>query len=79
MEQLGPGIAGAGEVIRDSMGNWIVGFAAHLGLCSNVAAELHALRLGGRAFVLLFVKSMRRLYLIYSFRITLTFIRWERC
>jgi len=41
-----PGLAGAGGVIRNSAGQWLVGFAAHLGVCSNVAAELHALRLG---------------------------------
>ncbi|OMO86542.1 reverse transcriptase [Corchorus capsularis] len=41
-----PGIAGAGGVIRNSAGAWLAGFATHLGTCSNVAAELHALRLG---------------------------------
>ncbi|OMP08311.1 hypothetical protein CCACVL1_01125 [Corchorus capsularis] len=41
-----PGVAGAGGVIRNSSGDWLVGFTAHLGVCSNVAAELHALRLG---------------------------------
>ncbi|OMO90964.1 reverse transcriptase [Corchorus capsularis] len=41
-----PGAAGAGGVIRNTEGGWVVGFAAHLGTCSNVAAELHALRLG---------------------------------
>lgn len=41
-----PGIAGAGGVIRDSTGKWLVGYAAHLGMTSNLAAELHALRLG---------------------------------
>lgn len=41
-----PGIAGAGGSLRDYRGQWIVGFAARLGICSNVAAELHALRMG---------------------------------
>lgn len=41
-----PGIAGAGGVIRDANGKWLVGFAAHLGIASNMAAELHALRMG---------------------------------
>ncbi|XVF30503.1 hypothetical protein REPUB_Repub16aG0063700 [Reevesia pubescens] len=41
-----PGIAGAGGLIRTSMGEWSVGFRAHLGVCSNVAAELQAVRFG---------------------------------
>lgn len=40
------GYEGAGGLIRDSNGKWLVGFAAHLGICTNMAAELHALRLG---------------------------------
>ncbi|OMO56897.1 reverse transcriptase [Corchorus capsularis] len=41
-----PGIAGAGGLIRNAAGAWLVGFAAHLGVCSNIVAELQALRLG---------------------------------
>lgn len=41
-----PGAAGAGGFLRQSSGNWLIGFMAHLGLCSNVAAELHAIRIG---------------------------------
>lgn len=40
-----PGIAGEGGVIRNSEGDWLVGFIAHLGVCSNMEDELHALRL----------------------------------
>lgn len=42
-----PELAGAVGVIRDSAGRWILGFAAHLGTSSNLATELHALRMGG--------------------------------
>lgn len=40
-----PGIDGAGGVIRDSMGRCLLGFQANLGVTSNLAAELHPLRL----------------------------------
>ncbi|OMP05859.1 hypothetical protein CCACVL1_01804 [Corchorus capsularis] len=33
-------------LLRDSSGRWLVGFAAHLGVTTNMVAELHALRLG---------------------------------
>lgn len=45
-KKANPGLAGAGGLIRDSTGGWIIGFTAHLGVCSNMAAEMHALRFG---------------------------------
>ncbi|OMP01704.1 reverse transcriptase [Corchorus capsularis] len=41
-----PGIAGAGGLIRSSTGAWLMGFKLHLGVCSNVEAELQAIRRG---------------------------------
>ena len=41
-----PGLAGAGGVIRDHMGNWIGGFARNIGICSSVTAELWAVHDG---------------------------------
>lgn len=41
-----PGLSGTVGLLRDSSGNWIVGFAAYLGITTKIAAELHALRLG---------------------------------
>lgn len=41
-----PGVAGAGGVIRDASGDWLVGFMLHLGVCSNMVAEMEAARLG---------------------------------
>lgn len=38
-----PGVAG---VIRDASGDWLVGFMLHLGVCSNMVAEMEAARLG---------------------------------
>lgn len=32
--------------MRGSNGEWLLAFSAHLGLCSNMAAELHAIRIG---------------------------------
>lgn len=40
------GIAGAGGLIRDASGRCLVGFEAHLGVCSFIVYELHACRLG---------------------------------
>ncbi|CAA0835161.1 Polynucleotidyl transferase- ribonuclease H-like superfamily protein, partial [Striga hermonthica] len=37
-----PGSAGAGGLIRDSVGNWLVGFRLHLGVCTNMVAEMEA-------------------------------------
>ena len=34
------GLAAAGGVMRDENGKWIGGFAAHLGYCSSVQAEI---------------------------------------
>ncbi|GKV33582.1 hypothetical protein SLEP1_g42071 [Rubroshorea leprosula] len=39
-----PGSAGAGVVIRDDRGNWVVGYAKKLGIGSNNMAELWAVR-----------------------------------
>ncbi|XVF38280.1 hypothetical protein REPUB_Repub20aG0087100 [Reevesia pubescens] len=44
--QGNPGISGAGGLIRSHSGDWLVGFRAHLGYCSNIVAELQAVRLG---------------------------------
>jgi len=41
-----PGVAGAGGVIRDAMGKWIVGFAINIGICTSVGAELWAIANG---------------------------------
>ncbi|OMO81305.1 reverse transcriptase [Corchorus capsularis] len=41
-----PGVAGAGGVIRSAVGSWLMGFKLHLGVCSNVEAELQAIRQG---------------------------------
>lgn len=41
-----PGVAGAGGVIRDASGDWLVGFMLHLGVCSNMVAEMEAARFG---------------------------------
>ncbi|OMO50810.1 reverse transcriptase [Corchorus capsularis] len=41
-----PGLSGAGGLLRDFTDKWLVGFSAHLGITTNIAAELHALRLG---------------------------------
>ena len=40
------GLAGAGGLLRDGLGEWISGFSLHLGLASNNMAELAALRQG---------------------------------
>ncbi|CAA0835623.1 Polynucleotidyl transferase- ribonuclease H-like superfamily protein [Striga hermonthica] len=39
-----PGVAAAGGLIRDNAGQWLVGFMAHLGICSNTVAKLQAIR-----------------------------------
>ncbi|KAK9274140.1 hypothetical protein L1049_018954 [Liquidambar formosana] len=41
-----PGPAGAGELIRDHNGQWIVGFIQNVGRSTSMAAELWALRDG---------------------------------
>ncbi|KAL3527980.1 hypothetical protein ACH5RR_012636 [Cinchona calisaya] len=41
-----PSIAGGGGVIRNSLGEWIVGFSRQLGVASNNLAEVWALRDG---------------------------------
>lgn len=41
-----PGLAGDVGVIRDACVRCLVGFSAHLGMVSNMAAELHARRFG---------------------------------
>jgi ribonuclease HI len=41
-----PGVAGAGGIIRDAMGRWIVGFALNIGICTSVSAELWAITNG---------------------------------
>jgi ribonuclease HI len=41
-----PGLVGAGGVIRDAMGRWIVGFALNIGICTSVGAELWAITNG---------------------------------
>ncbi|KAE8682343.1 hypothetical protein F3Y22_tig00111254pilonHSYRG00088 [Hibiscus syriacus] len=44
--QGNPGVAGAGGLLRDENGAWVMGFAAHLRICTNVAAKLFAIRMG---------------------------------
>ncbi|KAE8668924.1 hypothetical protein F3Y22_tig00112281pilonHSYRG00159 [Hibiscus syriacus] len=41
-----PGISGVGGIFRSASGDWILGFSALLGVCSSVATELQAIRLG---------------------------------
>ncbi|KAE8715793.1 hypothetical protein F3Y22_tig00110160pilonHSYRG00549 [Hibiscus syriacus] len=41
-----PGISGAGGINRSDTGEWILGFSAHLGVCSSITAELQEIRLG---------------------------------
>ncbi|KAJ8746843.1 hypothetical protein K2173_003849 [Erythroxylum novogranatense] len=38
-----PGLAGCGGVVRDFTGNWVCGFATHLGICTSMVAELNGL------------------------------------
>ena len=40
------GPAGAGGVIRNDRGEWVIGFSAYLGHCSALTAELKALQRG---------------------------------
>ncbi|KAE8686062.1 hypothetical protein F3Y22_tig00111086pilonHSYRG00007 [Hibiscus syriacus] len=40
------GIPGAGGIFRNAAGEWVLGFSALLGVCSSIAAELQAFRLG---------------------------------
>ena len=40
------GLAGGGGVIRDEIGNWVVGFSRRIGVTSSFEAELWALRDG---------------------------------
>jgi len=41
-----PGPAGAGGALRDSQGQWIVGFSEYVGYCSAVKAELRGVLRG---------------------------------
>ena len=41
-----PGIAGAGGIFQDHLGQWISGFSLHVGLATNNMAELVAVRQG---------------------------------
>ena len=41
-----PALASAGGILRNHMGNWLVGFSLHLGISSNNMAELVAVRQG---------------------------------
>ncbi|KAJ6953188.1 hypothetical protein NC652_005025 [Populus alba x Populus x berolinensis] len=42
----GKRVAGAGGVIGDGMGTWLMGFARNNGVCSSVTAELWAVYIG---------------------------------
>ncbi|KAE8657855.1 hypothetical protein F3Y22_tig00116978pilonHSYRG00006 [Hibiscus syriacus] len=44
--QCNQGVAGADDLLRDENGAWVMGFTAHLGTCTSVAAELFAIRMG---------------------------------
>ncbi|KAE8658336.1 hypothetical protein F3Y22_tig00116971pilonHSYRG00198 [Hibiscus syriacus] len=44
--QGNPGVAGADGLLRNEAADWILGFTAHLGICTSVAAELYAIRTG---------------------------------
>ncbi|KAE8734165.1 hypothetical protein F3Y22_tig00000778pilonHSYRG00265 [Hibiscus syriacus] len=46
VSQGNPGIARADGLLRDENGAWVMGFAAHLGTCTSVTAELFAIRMG---------------------------------
>lgn len=41
-----PGLASAGGLFRDCAGNWLRGFAFHIGIDTSVGAELWAQRSG---------------------------------
>lgn len=41
-----PGEAGAGGLIRDARGQWLVVFTCDLGICTSVTAELEGIRQG---------------------------------
>lgn len=41
-----PGEAGAGGLIRDARGQWLVAFTCDLGICTSVTAELEGIRQG---------------------------------
>ncbi|GLT74509.1 hypothetical protein SLA2020_463010, partial [Shorea laevis] len=43
-----PGIAGAGGVFRDDLGNWLCGFSRYVGITTSLSAELWAIRDGLR-------------------------------
>ncbi|GLU17301.1 hypothetical protein SLE2022_336770 [Rubroshorea leprosula] len=41
-----PGLSGSGGIFRDSLGNWVLGYARNIGFSSPLAAELWAIRDG---------------------------------
>ncbi|GKV06468.1 hypothetical protein SLEP1_g18364 [Rubroshorea leprosula] len=41
-----PGMAGAGGLLRDHLGRWIIGFSRNIGWTTSIAAELWAIRDG---------------------------------
>lgn len=40
-----PGLVGVGEILSNSIGAWLLGFYAHLRVCSSTVTELEALYL----------------------------------
>ncbi|XP_038999129.1 uncharacterized protein LOC120124546 [Hibiscus syriacus] len=44
--QGSPGLAGAGGIFRNASGEWILGFSALVGICTSMAVELQAVRMG---------------------------------
>ncbi|GKV27995.1 hypothetical protein SLEP1_g37098 [Rubroshorea leprosula] len=71
-----PGMAGAGGVFRDHLGNWILGFSRNIGHTTSIAAKLWAIRDGLKLVV---SRGYNRLILETDSRIALTLLHAENC
>lgn len=40
------GLAGAGEIIHDTLDNWVIGFSSHISIATSIRAELWAVQEG---------------------------------